>query len=44
MTGVDPNPEYWQEYGPFQKVKHDLIPGRSVLQQDRRSRHVIQWR
>ena len=25
MTGTDPNPEYWQEYGPFQKVKHDLI-------------------
>jgi three-Cys-motif partner protein len=21
----DPNPEYWIEYGPFQRVKHDLI-------------------
>jgi three-Cys-motif partner protein len=21
----DPNPGYWQEYGPFQNVKHDLI-------------------
>lgn len=25
MTGVDPNLQYWQEYGPFQRVKHDLI-------------------
>jgi len=22
---TDPNPEYWKEYGPFQRVKHDLI-------------------
>lgn len=21
----DPNPQYWNDYGPFQKVKHDLI-------------------
>ena len=27
MTAADPNPEYWQEYGQFQKVKHDLIKG-----------------
>lgn len=25
MTARDPNPSYWLEYGPFQKVKHDLI-------------------
>ena len=25
MTEVDLNPSYWREYGPFQKVKHDLI-------------------
>ncbi len=25
MAVADTNPEYWQEYGPFQKVKHDLI-------------------
>ena len=25
MTDADQNPDYWQEYGPFQKVKHDLI-------------------
>jgi len=22
---ADPNPEYWDEYTPFQQVKHDLI-------------------
>lgn len=22
---TDPNPGYWEEYGPFQRVKHDLI-------------------
>ncbi len=25
MTAADPKPEYWREYGQFQKVKHDLI-------------------
>lgn len=26
MPGLtDPNPDYWEEYGPFQRVKHDLI-------------------
>ena len=25
MTLADPSPEYWQEYGPFQDVKHRLI-------------------
>ena len=25
MTIADANPEYWQEYGPFQQVKHRLI-------------------
>ena len=25
MTDVDLNLSYWREYGPFQKVKHDLI-------------------
>ena len=25
MTNADRNPQYWQEYGTFQKVKHDLI-------------------
>ncbi len=25
MTAADRNPEYWQEYSPFQRVKHDLI-------------------
>ncbi len=25
MSTADTNPEYWQEYGQFQKVKHDLI-------------------
>ena len=25
MTLADPSPEYWQEYGPFQHVKHRLI-------------------
>lgn len=24
-SSADPNPEYWEGYGPFQKVKHDLI-------------------
>jgi len=23
--GSDPNPAYWEQYGPFQHVKHDLI-------------------
>ena len=30
MTARDPNPSYWLEYGPFQKVKHDLIRTSSV--------------
>jgi hypothetical protein len=21
----DPNPAYWEQYGPFQRVKHELI-------------------
>ncbi len=21
----DPNPSYWEQYGPFQQVKHELI-------------------
>src|SRR3989441_11006134 len=26
MTKIaDPNPAYWDQYGPFQRVKHDLI-------------------
>jgi three-Cys-motif partner protein len=25
VSFVDPNPEYWEDYGPFQSVKHDLI-------------------
>jgi hypothetical protein len=26
MTGrSDPNPTYWEQYGPFQHVKHELI-------------------
>lgn len=26
MSGfTDPNPGYWEEYGPFQRVKHDLV-------------------
>lgn len=25
MTVADTSPEYWQEYGQFQQVKHDLI-------------------
>lgn len=26
MSGfTDPNPGYWEEYGPFQRIKHDLV-------------------